>query len=83
MNDVKKESPKEARGASVKIAFGAIGLIIGLLVFLFIGSVFILFLLQVNPLFRFEFEALCGAGPIGQMFVDAVGSASDALFGWL
>lgn len=83
MNEVKEETRQEANGASAKKVFGTIGLVIGILAFLAIGIVFLLFILQVNPLFRFEFEALLGAGPIGHIFTDAVYSASDALFGWV
>lgn len=73
-----EESRKETNAASVKRVAGTIGAVIGLLVFLVIGIVFVLFVLQVNPLFRFELEALLG-GPIGQFMF----SASDALFGWI
>lgn len=77
MNET-EESRKETNAASVKRVAGTIGAVIGLLVFLVIGIVFVLFVLQVNPLFRFELEALLG-GPIGQFMF----SASDALFGWI
>lgn len=77
MNET-EESRKETNAASVKRVAGTIGAVIGLLVFLVIGIVFVLFVLQVNPLFRFELEALLG-GPIGQLMF----SASDALFGWI
>ena len=77
MNET-EESRKETNAASVKRVAGTIGAVIGLLVFLVLGIVFVLFVLQVNPLFRFELEALLG-GPIGQFMF----SASDALFGWI
>lgn len=82
MNEA-EESRKETNGASAKRVVGMIGLIIGMLVFLLIGIVFFMFILQVNPLARLEFELYCGAGPIGQIFVDAVESASDSFFGWI
>lgn len=78
MSEIEEESRKETNAASVKRVAGTIGAAIGLLVFLVIGIVFVLFVLQVNPLFRFELEALLG-GPIGQLMF----SASDALFGWI
>lgn len=77
MNET-EESRKETNVASAKRAAGMIGAVIGLLAFLVIGIAFVLFVLQVNPLFRFELEALFG-GPIGQLML----SASDALFGWI
>lgn len=83
MDEAKEETRQEANGTSAKRVAGTIGLVIGILVFLAIGLIFLLFILQVNPLFRFEFEALLGAGPIGHIFTDAVYSASDALFGWI
>ncbi len=78
VSEIEEQSRKGANVASAKKVAGTIGAVIGLLAFLVIGIVFVLFVLQVNPLFRFELEALLG-GPIGQLMF----SASDALFGWI
>ncbi|MFR7755225.1 MAG: hypothetical protein ACLU0T_05905 [Bacteroidales bacterium] len=78
MSEIEEESRKETNVALVKRVAGTIGVVIGLLAFLVIGIAFVLFVLRVNPLFRFELEALLG-GPIGQIMF----SASDALFGWI
>ena len=78
MSEIEEESRKETNVALVKRVAGTIGVVIGLLAFLVIGIAFVLFVSRVNPLFRFELEALLG-GPIGQIMF----SASDALFGWI
>lgn len=78
MSEIEEESRKETNVALVKRVAGTIGVVIGLLAFLVIGIALVLFVLRVNPLFRFELEALLG-GPIGQIMF----SASDALFGWI
>lgn len=82
MPDSLKHTEKNVRNKKhAKGVLGGVGLAVLALILLVFGVIVLLFMWQVNPLFKYWFEST--SGPLGKIFLDVVSAASDALFGWI